>query len=91
MEIKLDESQFNQLNTNVVDTITDKVRVMVSPELQPPILNRKNIAKFFGVAESTIGYWVSIGCPFIDIEGRKLYSKDSVNNWLASHEKRVKK
>ena len=51
-----------------------------------PYLNRKEIAKYFGVAESTITYWASLGMPVAVIDGRKLYGKQSITNLLKSHE-----
>jgi len=44
------------------------------------------IAKYFGVAESTISYWASLGMPVAVIDGRKLYGKQSITNSLKSHE-----
>ena len=47
---------------------------------------RKEIAKYFGVADSTITYWASLGMPVANIDGRKLYGKQSNTEWLKSHE-----
>lgn len=52
-----------------------------------PYLNRKETAKYFGVAESTIRYWATLGMPVAIIDGRKLYGKQSITNWLKSKEK----
>src|SRR5699024_12780902 len=49
-------------------------------------LNRKEIAKYFGVAESTISYWGTLGMPVANIDGRKLYGKQSITQWLKSKE-----
>ncbi|WP_230318958.1 terminase small subunit [Lactobacillus crispatus] len=51
-----------------------------------PYLNRKDIAKYLGVAESTITYWASLGMPVAIIDGRKLYGKQSITQWLKAHE-----
>ena len=54
-------------------------------------LNRRDIAKYFGVAESTISYWASLGMPVAVVDGRKLYGKQSITQWLKSHETRSQK
>jgi hypothetical protein len=51
-----------------------------------PYLNRREIAKYFGVADSTISYWATLGMPVAVIDGRKLYGKESITEWLKSKE-----
>lgn len=51
-----------------------------------PYLNRKDAAKYFGVAESTLSYWATLGMPVANIDGRKLYGKVSITQWLKSKE-----
>jgi len=38
---------------------------------------------------STISYWATLGMPVADIDGRKLYGKQSITDWLKSKEKTV--
>lgn len=69
-----------EIKTVIVNTIKDSLN---RPK---PYLNRREIAKYFGVADSTITYWASIGMPVSVVDGRKLYGKESITNWLKSKE-----
>lgn len=90
MAISLDKELEDTLKSNI-NSAVDKI-VKIHENQQPkPILNRKGIAEYLNVAESTVSYWVSLGMPYVDIEGRKLYRPKSVNKWIESHEKSVKK
>ena len=84
MEFKLDETQETEIKTYVLDVVKDAIKQATTTS--KPYLNRKEIAKYFGVAESTISYWASLGMPVAVIDGRKLYGKQSITNWLKSHE-----
>ena len=87
MQIKLDDEQKNEIKLMVVSIINDAIKAV---DKKHPYLNRKQIAKYFGVADSTISYWASLGMPVAIIDGRKLYGKQSITNWLASHEEQIK-
>ena len=89
MEIKLDASQERDLSSHIINLVKDSVKQAISNESKP-YLNRKEIAKYFGVADSTISYWATLGMPVAVIDGRKLYGKQSITNWLKSKEKAVK-
>ena len=73
-----------EILTVIVNTIKDSLN---RPK---PYLNRREIAKYFGVADSTITYWASIGMPVSVVDGRKLYGKESITNWLKSKEQTKK-
>lgn len=89
MDIKLDASQEQDLSSHIINLVKDSVKQAVNTESKP-YLNRKEIAKYFGVADSTISYWATLGMPVAIIDGRKLYGKQSITNWLKSKEKAVK-
>ena len=84
MEFKLDESQETEIKTFVMGVVKDAIKQATTTS--KPYLNRKEIAKYFGVADSTITYWASLGMPVANIDGRKLYGKASITNWLKAHE-----
>ena len=84
MEFKLDESQETEIKTYVMGVVKDAIKQATTTS--KPYLNRKEIAKYFGVAESTITYWASLGMPVANIDGRKLYGKKSITQWLKDHE-----
>lgn len=84
MEFKLDASQEQEIKVFVMNVVKDAIKQATTPS--KPYLNRKEIAKYFGVADSTIAYWASLGMPVANIDGRKLYGKQSITEWLASHE-----
>ena len=69
-----------EIKTVIVNTIKE---TLSKPK---PYLNRREIAKYFGVADSTISYWASLGMPVAVIDGRKMYGKESITNWLKSKE-----
>lgn len=73
-----------EIKTVIVNAIKDSLN---RPK---PYLNRREIAKYFGVADSTITYWASIGMPVSVVDGRKLYGKESITNWLKSKEQTKK-
>lgn len=83
MEFVLDDEQIAKIRKIVFSVVSDSIKQIEQPR---PYLNRKDIAKYFGVAESTISYWATLGMPVAIIDGRKLYGKASITEWLKSHE-----
>lgn len=83
MKISLDDDQVAQIRTLIFSIVKGSIEQVASTR---PYLNRRDIAKYFGVAESTITYWASLGMPVANINGRKLYGKRSITEWLQSHE-----
>lgn len=88
MEIKLNAIQEKDLSNHIINLVKTSIKEAVDNQAKP-YLNRKEIAKYFGVADSTISYWVTLGMPVAVIDGRKLYGKQSITNWLKSKEKAV--
>lgn len=88
MEFKLDKNQETEIKTYVLNAVKDAIKQATTTS--KPYLNRKEIAKYFGVADSTISYWATLGMPVAVIDGRKLYGRQSITNWLKSKEKAVK-
>lgn len=86
MQISLDDEQITQIKTLIFSTVKDSIQQVTNTR---PYLNRKDVAKYFGVAESTITYWASLGMPVAVIDGRKLYGKQSITQWLKAHETRL--
>ena len=84
MQISLDKKQIAEINALVHSAIKSAIK---KNELQRPYLNRKEIAKYFGVSESTIRHWASLGMPVANIDGRKMYGKKSITDWIRSYEK----
>lgn len=86
MKIELDreqETEFKEYLCELVKASFDGIHL--EPESRP-YLNRNQIAAFFGVSPNTIDIWVRAGAPVAVIEGRKLYGKESITNWLKQHE-----
>ena len=79
----LDPEQQQEIKSMVVQAVNDGIKRAANIK---PYLNRKEIAKYFGVAESTIRYWASLGMPVANINGHKLYGKQSITEWLKSKE-----
>jgi hypothetical protein len=86
MEIKLDADQEKELTERIINLVKTSVKQAIGSQ-DKPYLSRKETAKYFGVAESTIRYWATLGMPVAIIDGRKLYGKQSITNWLKSKEK----
>ena len=86
MQFVLDDAQIAEIRKVVFSVVEDSVREV---ENQRPYLNRRDIAKYFGVSESTISYWASLGMPVAVVDGRKLYGKQSISHWIKSHETRL--
>ena len=87
----METKDLNQ-STKIKLTITQLIKSAADSLQAEPYLNRRQIAQYFGVAESTIRYWVSCGMPYVELDsGRKLYGKQSITDWLASQEKRQTK
>lgn len=86
MQISLDDEQITQIKALIFSTVKDSIQQVTNTR---PYLNRKDIAKYLGVAESTITYWASLGMPVAVIDGRKLYGKQSITQWLKAHETRL--
>ena len=84
MRLILDPEQQQEIKSRVVQAVNDGIKRATNIK---PYLNRKEVAKYFGVAESTISYWATLGMPVANIDGRKLYgSKQSITQWLKSKE-----
>lgn len=83
MKLILDPEQRQEIQSIVVQAVNDGIKQATNAK---PYLNRKEIAKYFGVAESTISYWATLGMPVAVIDGRKLYGKQSITQWLKSKE-----
>ena len=83
MQVTLDDKQKAEIKALIFSTVKEGIQQAVNTR---PYLNRKDIAKYFGVAESTITYWASLGMPVAIIDGRKLYGKQSITQWLKDHE-----
>ena len=83
MQFVLDDEQITEIKKAVFAVVQDSIKQV---ENQRPYLNRKDIAKYFGVAESTIRNWASLGMPVAIINGRKMYGKQSITRWIESHE-----
>lgn len=90
MEIKLDADQEKELTNRIINLVKTSVKQAISNQGKP-YLNRKETAKYFGVAESTISYWASLGMPVANINGHKLYGKQSIIEWLKSKEENQKR
>lgn len=84
MEFILDENQKQEIKVTVTELVKSSIKDIADKK---PYLNRKEIAKYFGVADSTISYWATLGMPVAVIDGRKLYGKQSITNWLKSKER----
>ena len=88
MNINLDDALVTQIITGlkpvIVSTVQDAIKATKSDSR--PYLNRTDMAKYLGVAQSTVRAWVEHGMPFAVIDGRKLYGKQTVNQWLKEHE-----
>ena len=83
MQVTLDDKQKAEIKALIFSTVKEGIQQVANTR---PYLNRKDIAKYFGVAESTITYWASLGMPVAIIDGRKLYGKQSITQWLKDHE-----
>lgn len=89
MEIKLDAEQEQELSNHIINLVKTSVKQALGNQGKP-YLNRKETAKYFGVAESTIRYWATLGMPVANINGHKLYGKQSITEWLKSKEETKK-
>lgn len=87
MEFKLDDQQKNEIQTYIVGVIKDAIKQGADSER--PYVTRKEAAKYFGVSAGTLSYWTSLGMPVAVVDGRKLYGKESITKWLASHETKI--
>lgn len=86
MQIMLDQDQEQEIKKYLFNLVKESFEGMhLEPESRP-YLNRNQIAAFFGVSPNTIDAWVRAGAPVAVIEGRKLYGKESITNWLKQHE-----
>ena len=86
MQLVLDDAQIAEIKQIVFSVVKDGIKQVGN---QRPFLNRRDIAKYFGVSESTISYWASLGMPVAVVDGRKLYGKKSITQWRKAHETRL--
>lgn len=91
MELIFNDDQTKQLEMEISQQVLGLVKDGIKQAIKNthPYLNRKEIAEYLGVAPATINHWTSLGMPVAIIDGRKLYGKESVSNWLKSKEKTV--
>lgn len=83
MQISLDQEQIAEIKTLVSSVVKNGIKQATSAR---PYLNQIGIAKYFGVSPTTIGYWSKLGMPVAIVDGRKLYGKQSITEWLKAHE-----
>lgn len=86
MQITLDSDQEQEIKNYLFNLVKESFEGMHLEPESKPYLNRRQIAVFFGVSPTTIDIWVRLGAPVAVIEGRKLYGKESLTNWLKEHE-----
>ena len=86
MQITLDSDQEQEIKSYLFNLVKQSFEGMHLEAESRPYLNRNQIAAFFGVSPNTIDAWVRAGAPVAVIEGRKLYGKESITNWLKQHE-----
>ena len=91
MELIFNDDQTKQLEMEISQQVLGLVKDRIKQAIKNTrhYLNRKEIAEYLGVAPATINHWTSLGMPVAIIDGRKLYGKESVSNWLKSKEKTV--
>ena len=85
MEIVLDDKQRQEIQGLIIQAVNQGVEQATNTR---PYLTRKEIAQYFGVAESTITHWARLGMPVAVVDGRKLYGKQSITKWLESKEQK---
>lgn len=83
MKVILDPEERQKIQSMVIEAVHDGIKQATNFK---PYLNRKEVAKYFGVADSTISYWATLGMPIAVIDGRRLYGKQSITEWLKSKE-----
>lgn len=90
----------NAMNINLTDALIAQIIAGLKPVIvatvqnsvkdtksdSRPYLNRTDMAKYLGVSQSTVSAWVAIGLSVAIIDGRKLYGKKTVTQWLKEHE-----
>lgn len=84
--VSLDPEQETELKGYLLNLFESALNIKLEQEARPYV-NQKEIAKYFGVSASTINSWVALGCPVANVDGRKLYGKESIKNWLKSFER----
>lgn len=88
MEFKLDDQQKHEMTETMVDLLNDAIKRVRDKER--PYLNKTEASKYFDVAPATLSKWASLGMPVANIDGYKLYGKESITNWLKSKEQTKK-
>ena len=88
MNINLDDAFIAQIVAGLKPVIIATVQGAIKDAKSDsrPYLNRTDMAKYLGVSQSTVGAWVKDGLPVAIVDGRKLYGKQTVNQWLKDHE-----
>ncbi|MCT7890698.1 MAG: DNA-binding protein [Lactobacillus crispatus] len=88
MNINLDDAFIAQIVAGLKPVIIATVQGAIKDAKSDsrPYLNRTDMAKYLGVSQSTVGAWAEHGMPFAVVDGRKLYGKQTVNQWLKEHE-----
>lgn len=84
--VSLDPKQEAELKKYLLNLFESALNVKIEQE-ERPYVNQREITKYFGVSASTINSWVALGCPVANVDGRKLYGKESIKNWLKSFER----
>lgn len=89
MQVILDQEQQKQIQELINAGIAKAVKQATD---QRPYLTRAGIAKYMGVSPDTITHWANMGMPVAVLsDGRKLYGKESITQWLKTKEVQQKK
>lgn len=88
MHITLDNDQedaiLQEVKANVFQLVNKSVEDLNNSK---PYLTRQAMSKWLGIAPTTLDGWVKEGLPVATLSnGRKLYGKDTVKEWLKSQE-----
>lgn len=88
MKLELDETDIQKIEDAVLSKVLNALNKSIDANAsKQPYLTRRDASKYFGVAESTLSHWANdLGMPVAQFDGRKMYGKESITNWLKSKE-----
>ncbi|MGQ5709470.1 DNA-binding protein [Lactobacillus sp. PSON] len=85
MQLMLDQESTAKIQELVINAVNSAVK---NAKDERPYLNRQQMAKYMGVSPDTITHWANMGMPVATLsDGRKLYGKKTVTEWLKDHER----
>lgn len=88
LNLETSESFEKQLQQSISKQLHEELGSFVNSSGYPPYMNKKETAKYLGVAYKTFDKWADeVSLPFVKIGNVKRYKRSQIDSFLQAHSK----